>query len=65
MTVVTLEGALTMKPVGRKVTKIGDSLGITVPQKISDSLGVNLSNIVNLEVKDNKNEDILKGSANC
>lgn len=60
MTIVTIGGALTMKPVERKVTKIGNSLGITVPQEIINLLDVNLGDIVSLEVNDNNDEIIIK-----
>lgn len=59
MTAIT-GGALAMKPVERKVTKVGNSLGITVPQDIFNLLGVNLGDIVSLEVNNNNDEIIIK-----
>ncbi|PED16503.1 AbrB family transcriptional regulator [Bacillus thuringiensis] len=56
----TIGGALAMKPVERKVTKIGNSLGITVPQDIFNLLGVNLGDIVSLEVNNENDEIIIK-----
>lgn len=59
---MTQKGQMVMDKFERKVTKIGNSLGLTLPQELYQKLNITQGDVLSLEFNENNDEIVIKKS---